>query len=158
MIKKSILFRHLLGIAACTAYFLGVWSIIYVKTYIDDTWVSHADPGRFLIGGILSVIYGLVVGIGIFAPASLAGFVLSLCLTCRFPRVVAAPFVLTVAAFLSYQIDGFYMVSVTTSPQRAFGIIMKDFVIYLSLPMLLYWWFTSCPDGELDHGPGGGPK
>lgn len=146
-----MLFRHLLGIGACMVGFFGYWTIIYVKTYMDHAWVSHADPGRFLIGGVLSVIYGVVAGIGIFAPASFAGFILSSCLACRYPRIVAAPFVLAVAAFLFYQVDGFYTVAATTSLHRNFGIIMKDFMIYLSLPMLLYWWFTSCPDGELDH-------
>ena len=161
MLQRSILFRHLLAIGACVVVALALWTIIYVRTYLGHTAIAQADQGRYMIGGVLAIVYGLVFGVGIFAPASFIGSFFTLCFTClgfarQRPLVAlfaATPFVLASAAFLSYQFDCFYMAAATTSPQRSVGIVMKEFAIYQSLPLLLYWWFTAYRYGDEDSAP-----
>ena len=159
MLQKSILFRHLLAIGACVVVALVLWTITYIWTYMGHTAIAQADQGRYLIGGVLAVVYGLVFGVGILAPSSLIGSSFSLCFTCfgiarQRPLVAlfaATPFVFASAAFLSYQLDSFYMAAATTSPQRSTGTVLKEFAIYQSLPLLLYWWFTAYRYSDEDN-------
>jgi hypothetical protein len=161
MLQRSILFRHLLAIGACVVAALALWTFTYVWTYMGHTASAQADQGRYMIGGVLAVVYGLVIGIGIFAPASFIGSLFSLCFTCfEFSRqrpalalLAAMPVVFGSAAFLSYQLDCFFIRAVTTSPQRSAVIVMKDFATYLSLPLFLYWWFTAYRYGDEDSVP-----
>jgi hypothetical protein len=148
----------LLAIGGCVVVAMALWTFTYVRTYMGHTAVAQADEGRYLIGGVLAIVYGLVIGVGIFAPASFIGSFFSLCFTCfgfarQRPLVAlfaAAPFVFASAAFLYYQIDCFFMDAVTTSPHRSVGVVMKDFGIYLSVPLLLYWWYTAYRYGDED--------
>ncbi len=144
---------------------LALWTIIYVRTYMGHRAIAQADQGRYLIGGVMAVVYGLVFGVGIFAPSSFIGSFFSLCFACfgfarQRPLVAlfaATPFVCASAAFLSYQFDCFYMVAATTSQLRSAGTVMREFAIYQSLPLLLYWWFTAYrySDEESQEGASG---
>lgn len=158
MLQRSILFRHLFAVGACVVVALVLWTIVYVRTCMDNTAMAPADHGRYIFGSVLAIVDGLVYGVGIFAPASFMGSFFSLCFTCfSFTRrrplltfTAATPFVFAFAALLIYQLDCFYMDTATTSPQRSVEIVMKDFAIYQSLPLLLYWWFTAyrCDDED----------
>jgi hypothetical protein len=156
VLQRSILFRHLLAIGACIVVALALWTVVYVRTYMGNTPVAQADPRRYMIGGVMAIVYGLAFGVGIFAPASFVGSFFSRCFTCfefvrQRPRLIflaATPFVFASASFLSYHLDCFFMDAMTTSPRRPVEFIMRGFAIYQSLPLFFYWWFTAYRCGD----------
>lgn len=160
MPKIPILIRHFLAINAC--------GVVALVLQVGAAVSEQADPGRYWVGGLVAIVLGLIVGFCMFAPASFLGSVIAWALT-RFAPVrrrpvlsllAATPFVFVFAAFLSHRLDGFYMDAMTTTPHRSTGIILREFAIYLSLPLFLYWWFTAYRPGDDDtpNQAGTGPE
>ena len=67
-----------------------------------------------------------------------------------FPKLAAIP-IFTVAAFgLNYMVYWGYIDFVTTHSMPSVWAVLKDFAIYFSLPLGVYWWVTEGPGAIFD--------
>lgn len=124
---------------------LVLWTLTYLVLLVI---AIVGDQG---IGGPLAYPAGVLVvfvscgllGWGVFAPASAVGAVL--CSWFKWPRLAAIPIV-TVAAFvLSYLLYRVFIGLFTTHSMPPALTILKNFAIYLSVPLGIYWWLTEGP-------------
>jgi hypothetical protein len=142
--------RHLLFVVF--AMFVGC--ILWIVAYF--LLLAIAVVGDQGIGGPLALPAGLIaviascifIGWGVFAPASAIGAIF--CGLLKLPRLAAIPIV-TVAAFvLSYLIYWGYIELATTHFMPSVWTILKNFGIFLSVPLGIYWWLTEGPGALFD--------
>ena len=142
--------RHFLFVVFAMVAGCLLWTIAYVLLLVI------AVVGDFGLGGPLAYPVGLVavivgsavLGWGIFAPASALGAVL--CALLRLPRLAAIPFVAAAAYGLSYLLYRAYIEWVTTHPMPDAGVVLKNFAVYLSIPLGIYWWLAEGPGAVFD--------
>ncbi len=146
----SFVARHLLFVVF--AMFAGC--VLWVVTYF--LLLAIAVIGGQGVGGPLALPAGLItviaacifLGWGVFAPASAIGAIF--CALLKLPRLAAIPIVTVAAFFLSYLIYWGYIELVTTSSMPSVWIVMKNFAIFLSVPLGLYWWLIEGPGALFD--------
>jgi len=108
------------------------------------------------VGGPLAIPTGIIavlaaccfLGWGVFAPASAFGAVF--CRVFRLPRIAAIPVVTTAAILLSYVMYWAYIEMITTHSMPSILTVLKNFAIYLSIPLGAYWWLTEGPGALFD--------
>lgn len=128
----------------------ALWTVAYFLLLVVAVIGGHGIGGPLAYPAGLIAVIGCcaVLGWGVFAPASAAGAIF--CVVFKLPRLAAIPIV-TVAAFvLSYLLYGGYIMMVTTHPMPSTWIILKDFAIFLSVPLGSYWWLTEGPGALFD--------
>jgi hypothetical protein len=146
----SFLARHLIAVALAAVVACALWTITYIGLF---AWAMITNGG---IGGPLAYPAGLlfvfvsclIVGFGIFAPACGFGLVLTTCL--RLPRLAAIPFVFLAAVLLSYLAYYGFIELLTTHSMPPIWTVCSNFVIYLSIPLGIYWWLTDGPGAIID--------
>ena len=142
--------RHLLFVvftmfAGCVLWIVAYFLLLAIAVIGDQGIGGPLALPAGLIAVIASCIF---LGWGVFAPASAIGAIF--CVLLKLPRLAAIPIV-TVAAFcLSYLIYWGYIELVTTHSMPSLWIILKNFAIYLSVPLGFYWWFTEGPGALFD--------
>ena len=146
----TFLARHFLFVAFAMIAGCVVWTIAYF-VLLGIAVVTNQGVGGPLAfpAGILAVLAACgFLGWGVFAPASAVGA--AFCRVFRLPRISAIP-VVTVAAFLlSYVIYWAYIEVVTTHSMPSMLTVLKNFAIYLSIPLGAYWWLTEGPGALFD--------
>ena len=145
----TFLLRHFLFvtftmIAGCIA-----WTIAYLVLLFIAVVTNQGSGGPLAFpAGIIAVLATCgFLGLGIFAPASAIGEVF--CRVFRLPRVVAIP-VVTVAAFLLSYVTYWVYNGDTVHTMSSLLTVLKNFVIYLSIPLGAYWWLTEGPGALFD--------
>ena len=142
--------RHLLFVAFAMVAGCIAWTIAYFLLLVVAVVTNEGVGGPLAFpAGIIAVLAACgFLGWGVFAPASAIGAVF--CRVFRLPRIAAIP-VVTVAAFLlSYLIYWAYIEMVTTHSMPSMLTVLKNFAIYLSIPLGAYWWLTEGPGALFD--------
>lgn len=94
--------------------------------------------------GIIAIVTAIIlVGCGVFAPASAVGAFF--CKVFGLPRLAAIPVVFGSAFALSYLLYWAYIELTTTHSMPAASIILKNFIVFLSIPLGVYWWLAEGP-------------
>lgn len=146
----SFVARHLLFVVF--AMFAGcvLWVAAYFLLLVIAVIGNQGIGGPLTLpAGLIAVIVSCIfLGWGVFAPASAIGAIF--CGLLKLPRLAAIP-VVTIAAFvLTYMVYWGYIESVTTHSMPSVWIVLKNFVIYLSVPLGVYWWLTEGPGALFD--------
>ncbi|MEO0452940.1 MAG: hypothetical protein AAFY98_02225 [Verrucomicrobiota bacterium] len=142
---RHFLFVVFAMIAGCIAWTIA-YSVLLCVAIVTDQGIG--GPLAFPAGIICVLAACGILGWGVFAPASAIGEVSRRVL--RLPRIAAIPIV-TVAAFLiSYVIYWVYIELVTTHPMPSMLTVLKNFALYLSIPLGVYWWVTEGPGALFD--------
>lgn len=141
----AFLARHFLAVVLAMGAGFVIWTLVYVVLLIIAV---IADKG---MGGPLAYPAGLiavaaacvVVGWGIFAPAVAVGAIF--CGVFRMPRLAAIPVVWLAAFGLSVGLYGCFVGAFTTHLMPNVWSVLKNFCLFLSVPLGAYWWLTEGP-------------
>jgi hypothetical protein len=123
--------------AGCVLLALAYFLLLAIALIGDQ---GLGGPLALPAGLIAVTVACVVIGMGIFAPASAIGAVF--CAVFKLPRLAAIP-VVTVAAFsLSYLVywGHFGRFAVDFMPD-AF-VVLGKFTVFLAIPLGIYWWLT----------------
>ena len=146
----TFLARHFLFVLVAMVAGCVLWTVAYFLLLVVAVIGGHGIGGPLAYpAGLVAVIASCVfLGWGVFAPASAVGAIF--CAVFKLPRLAAIP-VVTVAAFvLSYLLYGGYIKLVTTHSMPPAWIILRNFAIFLSVPLGAYWWLTEGPGALFD--------
>jgi hypothetical protein len=146
----TFLARHFLFVVV--AMFAGclIWTATYLVLLAIAVITAQGLGGPFAFpAGIITVVASCVfIGWGVFAPASAAASVF--CGLFRLPRIAAIPVVCFTAFVFSYLNYWAYIELVTTHSMPSTSTVLKNFVIFLSVPLGVYWWVTEGPGALFD--------
>lgn len=142
--------RHLLFVvfamfAGCLLWTLAYFLLLAIAVIGDQ---GIGGPLAFPAGLITVIAACIFLGWGVFAPASAIGAIF--CALFKLPRLAAIPFVTIAAFILSYLLYWGYIELVTTHSMPGAGIVLKNFAIFLSIPLGIYWWLTEGPGAIFD--------
>jgi hypothetical protein len=142
--------RHLLFVPIVIAAGCVIWTIIYVLLLLGAIIFNQGlgSPLTYPAGIIAIFLPTIVVGWGIFAPASAIGAIA--CALLKLPRLAAIPIVTAAAFGLSYLLYWGYIELVTTHSMPTVAVVLKNFAMFLSLPLGIYWWITEGPGAIFD--------
>jgi hypothetical protein len=138
--------RHFLFVVFAMVAGCALWTIAYFALLLIAV-VTNQGPGGPLAypAGILAVLVVCVlVGWGIFAPASAVGIIF--CRLFRLPRLAAIPVVWLAALWLYSALRG-------SGPNHSIlpdATALQNFGFFLSLPLGIYWWLTEGPGALFD--------
>lgn len=126
-----------------------LWTIAYVFLLIVAiVWNQGVGGPLAYPAGIIAVVgASMVLGWGVFAPASAIGAVC--CRVFRLPNIAAIPVVFVSAFVLSYFFYAAYA-GLANDSIPSVGTVLKNFVIFLSVPLGVYWWLTEGPTALFD--------
>jgi len=65
--------RHLYALSCVQLVALAIWTFEYWHTFVGPNARMQEDSGQYATGGMLTQVEALVVGLGVFLPATLAG-------------------------------------------------------------------------------------
>ena len=142
--------RHLLIVPVAMIAGCVLWTVVYVLLLLVAVIGNQGVGGPLAYpAGIVAIIAASVlIGWGIFAPASAMGAVF--CKLFGWPRIAAVPVVFGAALILSYWFYWLLIHALTTHSMPSMWVVLKYFTIYLSVPLGAYWWVTEGPGTLLD--------
>jgi hypothetical protein len=142
--------RHLLIVPIAIVAGCIVWTIIYVILLLAAIIFNQGvgGPLAYPAGIIAIVVPTVVIGWGIFAPASAVGAIV--CALLKLPRLAAIPIVTAAAFGLSYLLYWGFIELVTTHSMPSAAVVLKNFAMFLSIPLGIYWWITEGPGSIID--------
>lgn len=147
-----LLLRHLLFVPLVILVGCMLWTIVYLILLVAAMiWGGGlGGPFAYPAGIVAIVLTVLPVGWGICAPATLVGA--AVCKTFGWPRLAAIPVVFLFGFGLFCGLSWAYIEWFTTQSMPRFGELVKNYVIFLSLPLGVYWWLTEGPGALFDVG------
>jgi len=142
--------RHLLFVPVAVIAGCILWTVAYLMLLLAAIIFSQGVGGPLAYPAGVVAILGttIVIGWGIFAPASAIGAIV--CALLKLPRLAAIPIVTASAFLLSYLLYWGYIELVTTHSMPSAAVILKNFAIFLSIPLGIYWWLTEGPGAIFD--------
>lgn len=142
--------RHLLIVPFASLAGCILWTITYLLLLaVAVIWNQGVGGPLAYPAGLMAIIGSAIcIGWGIFAPASAIGAVFSRIF--RLPRIAAIPVVFGSAFILSYLLYLAYINGLTTHSMPSTWVVLKNFTIFLSVPLGAYWWVTEGPGALFD--------
>jgi hypothetical protein len=142
--------RHLLIVPIAIVAGCVIWTIIYVILLLVAIIFNQGIGGllAYPAGIIAILVTTIVIGWGVFAPASALGAIASALL--KLPRLAAIPIVTASAFGLSYFLYWGYIELVTTHSMPSAAVVLKNSAMFLSIPLGIYWWITEGPGAIFD--------
>ena len=146
----AFLGRHLSFVVFAMVAGCILWTIVYLGLVFTAVITNQGVGGPLAFpAGIATVVIACIsIGWGIFAPATAMGSMF--CRALGLPRLAAIPVVFVAGFVLSYLLYWAFIERLTTHPMPPVWIVLKNFGIYLSLPLGVYWWLTEGPGVFLD--------
>lgn len=142
MAATLFLIRHAIAITVVTGCLCIGWTIIYFALFLLAILTNSGlgSPLSYPITLVFLLISSLVICGGIFAPS--CGMGALICYLAKWPRLVSIPFTFVAALALSYLAYWFFIFFVTTHSMPPAVVILQSFLLYLSIPLGVYWWVT----------------
>lgn len=142
--------RHLLVVPLAIIAGCVLWTIAYVLLLvIAVVWNQGVGGPLAYPAGIVAIAgSAVVVGWGVFAPASAIGAVF--CGMFGLPRIAAIPVVFGSAFVLSYLAYWAFIEGLTTQSMPSTWVVLRNFTVFLSVPLGAYWWVTEGPGALID--------
>lgn len=146
----SFLARHLLFVMFAMLAGCFLWVVTYFLLLAIAVISNQGVGGPLALpAGLIAVIASCIfLGWGVFAPASAIGAIV--CWLLKLPQLAAIPIVTGAAFVLTYVVYWGYIEFVTTHPMPSVSVVLKNFAIYLSVPLGVYWWLTEGPGALFD--------
>lgn len=139
-LARHFLFVVLAMIAGCVIWTFAYLVLLAIAVITDQ---GLGGPLAFPAGIIIVVASCVFLGWGVFAPASATGAIF--CGLFRLPRIAAIPVVCLAVFIFSYLIYWACIELVTTHSMPPISTVLKNFGIFLSVPLGVYWWLTEGP-------------
>ncbi len=142
--------RHFLAVAFCIVAGCVLWTVAYIVLFIVAMIGNYGVGGPLAYpGGIVAVLVACaIIGWGIFAPASAAGAIA--CAALRLPKFAAIPVVFISAFLISHILCCAWFRFATTHSMPPTWDVLKNFTLFLSVPLGMYWWLTEGPGAIVD--------
>ncbi|MBC8128583.1 MAG: hypothetical protein H8M99_15700 [Gloeobacteraceae cyanobacterium ES-bin-144] len=142
--------RHFLMVPLAILAGCVLWTVGYViLLLIAVIWNQDVGgPLAYPAGIVMVIISAIVIGWGMFAPACAIGAI-----SCRmigWPRLAAIPIVFASGFLFSYLLYWVFVELVSTHSMPSFWIVLKNFTLFLSVPLGAYWWITEGPGAVFD--------
>jgi hypothetical protein len=149
---KVVIFavRHVLMIAAAMMVGCVMWTLMYALLLFLAVifGLGRGGPLAYPAGIIAILLTCLVAGVGVFAPACAIGAMA--CAFLKWPRFAAIPIVAIAAFGLCYALTRGYVAWVPSESMPSVAVVLKNFVIFMSIPLGGYWWVTEGPGAIVD--------
>jgi hypothetical protein len=145
----AFLARHFLFVIFAIAAGCAAWTVLYFGLLLIAifTGTGIGSPLALPTGIILIIGTGMIVGWGVFAPACALGEVFRR--MANLPRFAAIP-VVFLAGLLSYFGYFAFIKNLTTHSMPPVTKVALFYLIYLSVPLGVYWWLTEGPGALFD--------
>jgi hypothetical protein len=142
--------RHFMIVALAIIAGCILWTIAYlVLLMVAVIWNQGVGGPLAYPAGIVAIISTCIfTGWGVFAPASGVGIVF--CSKFGLPRLAAIPVVFGTAFVISYLMYWAFIELLTTHSMPSAWIVLKNYMVYLSVPLGAYWWLTEGPGALFD--------
>lgn len=142
--------RHLCIVLLAIAAGCLVWTLLYAILLVAAILFHQGvgGPLAYPVGLFFIVSTTIVIGWGIFAPAAAIGAIA--CSALKLPRLVAIPVVAVVAFILNYGLYWAYIEWISTTSMPSVFEVLKNFMLFLSIPLGIYWWITEGPGAIFD--------
>lgn len=118
------------------------WTVVYfgllLIAIVTDS--GAGSPVAYPLGLAFFITLAAIAGFGIFIPACGIGAIV--CRLTRWHWLAGIPFVLGAAFGLSYFLYWLYIINITTHSMLPALIVLKNFLIFISVPLGAYWWVT----------------
>lgn len=146
----SFLVRHLLAVLMAAAAGCVLWTILYLILLLVAGVFNKGlgGPLAYPAGVIMILATTVIVGWGVFAPACAVGA--GVCAWFKLPRLAAIPMVTGSAFGISYLLFWVCNPLVPTHSMPSAAVVLREFVIFVSGPLGLYWWITEGPGAIFD--------
>ncbi len=143
-------FRHLLIVPLTILVVCLLWTIAYILLLIAAVVMDGGigGPLAYPAGIIMIVLTCVLTGWGIFTPSCAVGAIF--CRVLGLPRLAAIPVVFTSGLGLSYLLCLIFVESLTSASMPSVWIVLKNFTLFLSIPLGFYWWLTEGVSALLD--------
>lgn len=138
--------RHALAVPFAIAAGCVLWTVAYVLLLLCAVIFGQGlgGPLAYPAGIIAVALGGLLIGWGVFAPACAVGALF--CFATGLPRLSAIPVVFISGFLFSY---GIYW-AFASDPMPSLWLILGNYVMFLSVPLGVYWWVTEGPGAIFD--------
>ena len=146
----AFLTRHFLFVIFAMATGCAVWTVIYFCLLLIAAFTGAGVGGPLALSAGMIVIIGTVaiVGWGIFTPACAIGEIVRR--MADLPRFAAIPVVFVMAGLISCIGHLVFIKSLTTHPTLPVSRMILNYIMYLSVPLGVYWWLTEGPGALFD--------
>lgn len=146
----AFLARHLLFVLFAIATGCVVWTALYFCLLLIASFTGAGIGGPLALpAGIIAIMgTGMIVGWGVFTPACAVGEIFRR--MANLPRLAAIPVVFVMAGLLSYFGYLAFIKSLTTHSMPSVTKVALYYVMFLSVPLGLYWWLTEGPGALFD--------
>ena len=137
--------RHIMFVVFAMLVGCLLWTLTYGALLLVAVMGNHGLGGPLAYpAGIITILAACIfLGWGVFAPATAFGAIL--CTVFQWPRLAAIPWVFLAAFLLSLALYAGYIHGMTTDPMPPAWDVLKNFSVFLSLPLGVYWWLTEGP-------------
>ena len=141
----SFLARHLLFVLLAMLVGCVIWTVAYLVLFVIAMLADQGlgGPLAYPAGLMAIVVACAVIGWGFFAPASAVGALF--CGLLKWPRLWAIPLVTLTVLVLCYLVSWPFVEMGVLYEAPSFWMVLKNFAIYLSVPLGVYWWLTEGP-------------
>jgi hypothetical protein len=142
--------RHLLFVVFAMLAGWVLWTVAYVVLLLVAVIANQGLGGPLAYPAGLIAVAGSCVflGWGIFTPASALGSIF--CRLFKLPLLSAIPVVFVSAFLISYLFYWGFVELLTTGSMPSALEFLKNFTIFLSVPLGAYWWLTEGPGALFD--------
>lgn len=146
----SFVVRQFVIVLLAMAVGCALWTVAYLGLLAVAVMGNHGVGGPLAFpAGILAVVATCaVVGWGISAPASAIGAVF--CKIFHLPKIAAIPVVFCGGFLLSYLFYWAFTGILASDPVPPAWMVLKNFTIFLSIPLGIQWWLTEGPGAVFD--------
>lgn len=138
----AFLARHFLIVIFAITAGCMVWLVVYFCLLLYAMFTGSGLGGPLALpAGIMTIIgTGAIIGWGVFAPACAIGEIFRR--MANLPRLAAIPIVFLMAGLISYLGYFAFIKSLTTHPMPPVTKVALNYIIFLSVPLGVYWWLT----------------
>lgn len=141
--------RHFFAVTFGIVAACAIWTLIYLLLFVFALFFGGGLGGPLAYpAGLVSIALMGAVGWGIFAPASGIGAVF--CRLFHLPRLAAIPATFLSALILSYAVYACFIPWLTTHPMPDAATFLKSYLLYLAVPLGIYWWLIEGPGALFD--------
>jgi hypothetical protein len=148
----AFVLRHLvavplIGVALCFGWIV-LYFLLLAIAIVSDSGIG--SPLAFPAGLLLIVVSTAFLGWGVFTPACAVGAVV--CGVFRLPKLAEIPIVWAAACLLGYALSLICLRVMIPESMPGNAQAMIASVMFLSIPVGIYWWLTEGPFALFDLG------
>lgn len=146
----AFIIRHFLAVSLAILAAWVIWTLTYALLLLYAICFNQGlgSPLTYPLGLMGIGTACSIVGWGLFTPSAALGRLF--CWLTNWPLITAIPIVCLSAFTLTYLISTIFSLGFTPQTNPSITVILKNFTLYLSIPLGAYWWLTEGSSAVLD--------